>query len=423
MSSPNTNRLLVFLPPKRALAEGGGRGSFSPATVASYGPFDASQLSGAVGDAPLSLLPKAASVDLLFDVADVFTAQVEAPRIADSKLRQALPSLIEERLLAEAADCHFAFAIEGPGTGASPAPMLQVAVAAIDRTTLMRALDAAAQAGLRVRSASSALYSIPAPSGEVLSVRLDRGRGFARTAEHSGFAFDLESEAPAPLALAVQQLRIKRIQAYGGDASSLVHHAAQLGVEVVDLKRPFDAASTSAAVNLLQGRFAVGGRLGLPTLTALADSRLVRPAAAWAAVWLVILVAGANAYRWKLESEASALRDSMQTAFRSAFPSDAFIDPVLQTRRHLRDLRARVGQASPDDFTVLNAQAAQLLDAAPVGSLSGLEYRDAALVLKFKPGIASDPSLKNNLRAQALQQGLALRFETDNTARLAPSEP
>lgn len=418
-------RLLVFLPARRSLQDGGGgRGSFSAATVASYAAVDASrQLAGAgAGDAPLSLLPRAPAVELLFDVADVFTGEIDAPKMSEARLRQALPGLVEDRLLSDAADCHIAYEVEAPQPGGSEA-LQRIAIGAIDRVTLTRALDAAAEAGLPVRAASSALYAVPAPSGEEMSVRIDRGRGLARTGEHSGFAFDLEGDAPAALALAVQQMRVKRIRAYGRDAAALVPFAPQLGAEVIDLKRALDAPSMSGAIALLQGRYAPGGRLGMPTLANLFRSKLLRPVLGWAAVSLLILIGGVNAYRWKLESEASALRESMQTAFRSAYPSESFIEPVLQARRHLRELRARAGQASPDDFSVLNAQAVQLLASAPVGSLAAVEYRDAALTLRLKPAPAADAALKNSLRAQALQHGLNLRFDDDHSARLVPDQP
>jgi general secretion pathway protein L len=418
MSRGAAQRLLAFLPPRGLLLEGGGRGSLSAASVVGYAGIDASQQQCSAGDAPLSLLPKALSVDLLFDVSDEFTALLDAPRMSEARLRQALPSLVEERLLTDAADCHLAYQIE-----AVEGNLARVGVAAIDRVTLTRALEAAAEAGVRPRSAYSALYAIPAPSGGTLSVRVSRGRGTVRTAEHSGFAFDVDSEPPAALSIAVQQLDIKRILAYGRDAAKLLPFAAQLRVQVVDSKRDFDIASIASAINLLQGRFAPAGRFGMPTIAALVRSDQLKPLLAWAAVWLAIFVVGLNAYRFKLESETHALRSSMQTAFRSAFPSEAMVEPVAQTQRHLRELRARAGQSSPDDFSVLNAQAAQLLSSAPVGALAGIEYRDAALTLKFKPGAASSAEFQNALRAQAVQQGLNLRFDADGSAHIVPTGP
>jgi general secretion pathway protein L len=418
MSRGAAQRLLAFLPPRRALLEGGGQGSLAAGTVVGYGGIDASQHPCSAGDAPLSLLPKAGSVDLLFDASDVFTALLDAPRMSEARLRQALPSLVEERLLTDAADCHLAYALSGvEGT------LQRVAVVAIDRSTLARALEAAAEAELRPRAAYSALYAIPPPAATTLSVRVDRGRGTARTAEHAGFAFDLDNEPPAALALAVQQLGIERIQAYGRDASKLLPLAARLGVEVIDLKRDFDPASVSGAVNLLQGRYAASSRFGMPTFTALVGSGHFKPVLGWAVAWLAIFVIGLNAYRWKLESEAGALRSSMRTAFLSSFPSEAYSEPVAQTKIHLRELRARAGQSSPDDFSVLNAQAGQLLASAPVGALAAIDYRDAALTLKFKPGSANPAGFQNALRAQAVQQGLDLRFNADGSARIVPVAP
>ncbi|MDQ3215667.1 MAG: hypothetical protein M3P99_06255, partial [Pseudomonadota bacterium] len=64
---------------------------------------------------------------------------------------------------------------------------------------------------------------------------------------------------------------------------------------------------------------------------------------------------------------------------------------------------------------------ALLLSAAPVGSVAGMEYRDGALKVKFKAGTADDAGLQNTLRSAAVQQGLAIRFETDGSARITPA--
>jgi len=421
--SAPARRLLVFLPPRRALLDAGGRGSLSAATVVGYGLIDASLEPSGASDAPLSLLPKASAVDLLFDASDVFTGLLDAPRMSQHRLRQALPGLVEERLLSDAVDCHLAHAVEATSAGAS-GPVTRVAVAAADRVTLARAMEAATEAELRPRAAYSALYAIPPPSGDTISVRLDRGRGTVRTGEHAGFAFDLDEEhAPAALILALRQLGAARIHAYGREAARLVPFGSQLGAEVIAVRRDFDASSIASAVNLLQGRFAPTGRFGMPTIAALARSGALKPLSIWVAVWLGVFMIGLNAYRFKLESESRSLRSSMQTAFRSAFPSESVVDEVAQTKRHLRELRARAGLTSPDDFSVLNAQAAQLLANAPVGALAGIEYRDAALMLKFKPGTAGSAQLQNVLRAQAVQHGLDLRFDDKGVARVAPLAP
>jgi hypothetical protein len=59
-----------------------------------------------------------------------------------------------------------------------------------------------------------------------------------------------------------------------------------------------------------------------------------------------------------------------------------------------------------------------LLTAAPLGSVGGIEYRDGALKVRFKGGMADNPAFQNTLRSAAVQQGLAVRFEADGTARI-----
>ena len=418
MSRNGAQRLLAFLPQRTAQSQGATRGSPGTTAIVAFRRVDAAQQLLDAGDTPLTLLPKAPSVELLFDVSDVFTTLLEAPRMAEGKLRQALPSLVEERLLADAADCHLAYRIEGAEGNAT-----RIAVAAVDRVTLTRTLDGAAEAQVRPHAAYSALYSVPPPADGTLSVRLQSGRGTVRTAEHAGFAFDLDGEVPAALSVAVQQLDIRKVNAYGPDAAKLVALAPALGVDVIDVKRDLDPAATAGAVNLLQGRYAPPGRLGMPTFAALVRSGALKPVLMWAAVCLAIFLVGLNAYAFKLSSENRGLQSSMRSAFQSAFPSDPPTDVVALTLRHLRQLRTRAGQPSPDDFSVLNAQAAQLLAGAPVGALAGLDYHDGALILKFKPGAARAAAFQDSLRARAAQQGLDAHFETDGSARIAPQAP
>jgi len=416
MKEKSAQRLLVFVPPRSSMA---GRSQLASSTVVDY---VATGGNGASGQTPIALLPKASSVDVVFDASDVFITTIDPPRLAEGRLRMALPNLLEERLLADPADCHFAFrpARSGGNTGAAEAQKMPVAV--VDRGLLTRALDALTESGYRVRAAYSEIYTVPPPSAGVLSVRIGRGRGIARSGLHDGFAFDIGEEVPPTLALAVRQLGIKRIHAYGREASRLTAHAEGLGVQVDAHPEEVDLASTDGAVNLLQGAFAQGGMMGslapgglVPALTA----RALRVPLAWAAVAAVVAVAGMNIYYLKLEGESKALRGQMEASFRSNFPQvTAIVDPIEQTRRQMSELRSRAGIPSANDFSVLNARTAQLLSIAPLGSVAAMEYRDNALKVKFKPGMADNAALQNSLRSAAVQQGLAIRFEGDGTARI-----
>jgi len=419
----SVQRLLVFLPPHRAFS---GKQGFASSTVVSYVALGTGAAPASTGETPVALLPKAALADLVFDTADVFVAAIDAPKLSEAKLRQALPNLLEDRLLADPADCHFAFDMPKTGGTTTIAGTPKMPVAVIDRGMLTRALDVLSEAGYKARAAYSEIYTVPAPAAGVLSVRADRGRGIARSGKHDGFAFDLgdpaaEADVPPALLLAVRQLGIKRVMAYGRDAERVFRLAGPLGVTVDLARRDVDPAAVDDAVNLLQHTFAQRGALAGMAMDRL-RSGSAKTLALWGGVAVATFVAGMNLQWLKLESESRALRAGMETSFRSAFPeATAVVDPLLQTKRQLGTLRSRAGIPSADDFSVLNAQAAQLMSLAPVGSIGGLEYRDGTLRVKFKPGSALDPGLQNSLRAQAIQLGLNLRFDSDGSARLSPA--
>ena len=417
MREKSAQRLLVFIPPRSSMA---GRSQLASSTVVDYVATSGDSLSG---QTPIALLPKASGVDLVFDASDVLITEIESPKLSEGKLRLALPNMLEERLLADPAECHVAFTATRGGSGNTAMgeqPSMPVAV--VDRGLLTRALDALVESGYRVRAAYSEIYTVPPPAAGVLSVRLNRGRGIARSGLHDGFAFDLGEDVPPTLSLAIRQLGIKRIHAYGKDASRLAPLAAGLNVQVEVHAEEVDLQSTASAVNLLQGAFAQGGMMAslvpgalLPALNA----RTLRVPLAWAATAVVVAVVGMNVYYLKLNGESKAIRSQMEASFRSNFPqATAVVDPIEQTKRQLSDLRSRAGIPSASDFSVLNARTGLLLSIAPVGSVAGMEYRDNALQVKLKPGTGDNPALQNTLRSAAIQQGLAIRFEGDGTARI-----
>ncbi len=406
-------RLWVFAPPHRLLSATARLSESTVVGFAELGSDGRLQWS----EASIALLPRCQRVEIVFDGSDVFQTAVTAPKLSEAKLRLALPNLLEDRLLADPTQCHIAFLAAGRAEKPAADPA-SLPVAAIDRGLLTRLLDVMTLAGARPRAAYSAIYVLPAPGADVLPVFAARGRLVARTAQHDGVACDIgdEAEPPAALRLALHSRRWQRIRAYGPQAPRLAAMAEALGVTVELADRPLDEAAADGSINLLQGSFARGGVFGDVSRARL-SMRSWKAPLAWVAVAIAVFVAGMNGYWLKLQSEADELRSRMTTAFRGAFADAEMVDPIVQAQRELARLRTRAGQASAGDFTALNAQLAQLLAATPVGIVAGIEYRDAALQLKFKA--PPDAQLQNQLRAQAVQQGLQLRFEADGAARIS----
>jgi general secretion pathway protein L len=398
-------RLVVFAPPHRVL----GGAKLADSTVVSYVAIDKTGEMRA-GSGPIALAPRTSRLEIAFDAGDVFHSQVAVPKLSDAKLRLALPNLLEERLLADATDGHYAFRHE-PGVAAGSLP-----VAVIDRGLLTRLLDVFNAIGERARAAYSAIYVLPPPADGVLSVRVDRGHGIARTSAHDGFAFDYGADTtPATLLLALKAGKYRAIRCHGPDSATLVRAADALGVPVEEAGTPIDPQAPTQAINLLQGSFASRSLVGDVNLPALSWRSLKAPTL-WMTAAAAVFVLGMNSYWLKLKGESGELERRMKTAFASAFPGAEMVDAIRQTQQQLQSLRARAGQSSATDFTALNAQVTQLLAASPVGIVAAIEYRDLALKLRFKS--PPDPVLQNELRRIAIQQGLLLSFEADGAARV-----
>jgi general secretion pathway protein L len=409
-------------------------------------PYVAVQADGDMreGSAPLTRMPRARAVELVFDSLDVYTATVEAPRLGEAKLRQALPHMLEERMLGDPADHHFASmpsraeATTDAAAGRtiigaiydapSTVPGQRLSVAAIDRATLARMLEACAQAQLQPRAAYSELYTLPRPNNGVFGLKISRGRGrgLMRTGLDQACVLDLRDGAAGALGLARAQTEIRQLLVFAVSAGSPTQPLPaldKLGIPRQDAGHPVDVDAIADAVNLLQGSYASAGGYGLTgrLLARLSRDGAWKAPAVWLGVCFAIAVGGLNAYWLKLDSQFEGVRASMQHAFRDAFPNEPVVDELAQARRNVAALRARAGRPSSDDFSVLNAQAAQLLADAPVGVVAAIDYANGSYTLRFAPGSMDNAALRNALQARAMGQNLALRFGVDGSAQLTPA--
>lgn len=440
MAKKLTQRLYVFLPARRDWP-GGGRGVLGPASVVSWiavGDDDSVR----EGHGAIANLPKSRRVELVFDSRDVFAATIPAPKLTEARLRQALPNLLEDRLLADPGDLHFAFQRSDAG----------LAVCAIDRTTMTRALEAFAQTGILLRAAYSAIYTVPLPTDGFIALRVPPERapddpagnpagnpdslgrsidpgsagepgnrsGTLRWEPDQGISLPIDDSGGATLALLQRRRPFTHLRVYGTVTESFRACVAELGFAIEECGSRVDARDVEEAVNLLQGGHAVGGSRTSRWARGVLRNGSWRAPAAWAAGCALIALVGLNATWLRLDAQARDLRQSIRHAFRDGFPQEkTVIDEVLQASRDVARLRDRAGIPSPDDFSALDAQGAQLLAEAPVGIVASIEYADHAYTIHFRPGTLS-PSLRNALEARAGGQGLDLRFEPGEAVRIGP---
>jgi general secretion pathway protein L len=408
-------RLVVLLPPRGPW--GGARTGIDAALALRYRVYWANGSTGS-GRATLRDLPRARACELVFSALDVFTGTVQVPRLTDAKLRQALPNLLEERMLGDPLDHHFAFRRAGRGRPAST----EVEVAAIARSTLDRALEAFAQLRQPVTLATTQLHALPAPAAGSLGASVQDGLGVVRTSASGACAFELSAAVPGALLLACRPSGASRLRVFG-EAATLPAWP-ELGLALHDEGRDFDDDALSSALNLLQGSYTAPGSDPLSrAVESLRRSGSWRAPAAWAGAALLVCLFGLNALWWQRESQLRAVRQQMLQSFRDAVPEEPPTGYVLeQARRVAGSLRARSGGHSPQDFLALEAQAERLLAQAPAGAVAGLDYGDGAFRLRFRPGTLDNPAQRDSLHAQARRLGLGLSFEADGSARLG-AEP
>ena len=152
------------------------------------------------------------------------------------------------------------------------------------------------------------------------------------------------------------------------------------------------------------------------------DWRLWKGVGALAGAVLAALVVGINLQWLQMRTEASGLQDAIRARFHDAFPNAAMVDPVLQMRRNINDLRLKSGRPGPDDFVPLLARFAQAVGERGPGTIEALEFREGTMKIRFVDEVGTNDTMREALVQDAARLGLSLTFDNprDPTARLTP---
>ncbi len=346
------------------------------------------------------------SVRLVFDPRDVVLLSPQVPALSGSRLAQALPNVVEDALLQDASACAI---VPGPTVGEG-----RRLVAVVDREWLEFTVGAFERRGMRVRAAWPAQLALPW-SAEAWSIGCMHGGLALRTGEHEGLGWtagedaDFRAEAiVAALETALAgAIRPEALEAWVDDASwqgPLERASARLGLPVRVSALPIPV---SGVVDLLAGRTAAGRRM-----LAQFDPRAWRLPAALAAACVLAGLAGLNLHWAQLAREKDALRRSLESTFRAAFPqAQVVVDPLLQMNRNVTALRTRSGQQGPEDVVPLLARFAQALGSSGVDALAAVEYRDGRLKVRFQPQRVDGRAAREQLREACARAGLRLQFD------------
>ncbi len=358
--------------------------------------------------ASLETLPPMRTVRLIVDARDVTLLRARLPALPAARLQRALPNLLEDQILQDPQTC--AWALGAVDSGA------ERLVAAVDRHWLDVVTQAFERRGIRVTAvwpaqalqlqqpASVAVLLCVGSSIAVLPARGD-GVGLAAGAE----PYTRREALRSALALLAA--------AGGGEVLGLAEDDTWRAV--------LRESAAEAGVALQLGELPTPGSASVDLLAAQREGALARWAAgfdwrAWrwplagALTCAALAVAGLNLHWYLLAREQVELLATLDRSFAQVFPAGTTrVDPVLQMQRHVAQLRARAGQASPDDFLPLVVGLGLVLGTQSQDAIGSLEYRDGRLRARFRPGIADTRAAREALELAGRRQGLRLRFDSE----------
>ena len=357
--------------------------------------------------ASLETLPPMRSVRLIVDARDVTLLRAQLPALPAARLQRALPNLLEDQILQDPQTCAWAL---GSATGGAAR-----LVAALDRHWLDVVTQAFERRGIRVTAVwpAQALQWQPPVSTAVL---LCVGASIAvlpAAGDGVGLAAGIEPHARRQALRSAWAL----LASAGGEVTALTEDDAWRAL--------LRESAEEAGVVLRLGELPVPVSASVDLLAAQRAGALARWAAAfdWRA-WRWPLagaltcaglgVAGLNLHWYSLAREQAELLATLDRSFARVFPPGTTrVDPVLQMQRHVAQLRARAGQASPDDFLPLAVGLGLALGTQAQDAIGSLEYRDGRLRARFRPGIADTRAAREALELAGRRQGLRLRFDNE----------
>ena len=329
---------------------------------------------------------------------DSLLTRVTLPTRSRAKIQQALPFALEDQLIGEPEQLHFAYRIlEGNN----------LAVAVTARERMQAWISSLTDAGLRPTGFCPAILALPLDAGS-WSIVFHENDIWVRTGMASGFVCAASANVPpAMLELALREAQEKQDAPIG---LTLIHPpagfdqaawTAQLKLPLNIQKQDFWAGYHEAlpALNLLQGSFAPSHQMQemLPGL---------RPAAIMLAIWLVGSL-GFNLWEWwQLKSTHENLRQEMASVIRQASPNAQVVigQEPLQMQQLLTSLQGKSGKSGRADALSLLGNLAPVMQAHPQVKLRGIQYDEARLTVDLSlPDFQVMETLKNAFIARGMQ--------------------
>jgi general secretion pathway protein L len=402
--------LILLAPPRpRSAALDGAAPGLAPATEWSWVLTTDERTVERSGRSAPALWPAAARALLVLPVADVGWQAVALPRGAAGRQRPALAGLLEEKLLADPDDCHFALAPDAsrPGDSAEASRWIAVVDRAwlrgllatieaqgrlVDRVVPLFApsVEGAEPARLHVHAAApgdDAAWVTRADARGVMSLPLAAAAALraAPAPGSSESAVGWRASAEPAVAALAEQWHGQPVALLGLDALLLEAASSPWNLRQFDLVSP------------RRGWRAVRGALQAVSAPAW------RPARWGLAALVVVQLVGLNAWAWQQERAVRERRLALTTLLQQTHPQvRTVVDAPLQMQRETERLRQAAGQPGDGDLEpLLAAVSAAWPDGLPPAQALRYEPGRVSLMLSGVDETALAP-LRDRLRALGL---------------------
>ena len=339
------------------------------------------------------------------------------------RLRAVLDGLLEDRVLDDAAQLHFALQ---PGAQAGTPNW----VAVCDRAWLREHLQALEAAGRRVARVVPELAPGPTASGRPELCALGTPEDACVVLAGQGADLGVAVLPLSPMALSLARGGLPA--APDGEDDAIVVRAepavAALAERTLNTRVALHTTSQRALEaargdwDLAQFELASTGRTrALRKLGSLASALLHAPqwrAARWGAALLVVAhLVGLNAWAWQERKTLAAKQAAVRSTLTQTFPQvQVVVDAPLQMERELAQLRQATGSVSARDLEPLLAAAGAALP--PGQQPMGIEYTPGELRLR---GLALGPEELAAFTANLQSAGYRAR-QDDNSLLLQAAE-
>jgi general secretion pathway protein L len=328
------------------------------------------RLPSAQGRSPVASLPRADSVVAVLHDSDIAWHRASVPRAPAARLRDALCGALEEQVLGEVEDQHFALApsLSAGQTGwvaATDRGWLSALVADLERAgvPLERVVPASTPAE---RDEPASGHFLPGPPGREDAPRLvlSDASGVACLSAEGSLARQRLAGLPAAVRWTAHPAVAASAERWlGGQGSVAVRTDAERALAAA--RGPWNLRQFD-----LQARHR--GTLALREAWRRLRSPAWRPVRWGLAALALVQLAGLNAYAWRLERQLVERRQEMTRLLQTTHPQvRAVLDAPAQMQRETERLRVDAGRPGEADFESLLGAAAAIWPQgqAPVASL------------------------------------------------------